>query len=67
MPAVMNAANEIAVQTFLEKRISFSSIALLEKRVMDAFRYQGSMSLERVLWADRWARRESEKIIEKIQ
>ena len=67
MPAVMNAANEIAVHTFLEKKISFSSIALLVKRVMDAFRYQGSMDLEAILWADRWARTESEKIIAKMQ
>jgi 1-deoxy-D-xylulose-5-phosphate reductoisomerase len=67
MPAVMNAANEIAVHTFLEKKISFSSIARLVKRVMDAFHYHGSMNLEAILWADRWARAESEKIIARMQ
>ena len=67
MPAVMNAANEIAVRTFLEKKISFSSIPRLVKRVMDAFRFQGGMNLEAILWADRWARTESEKIIAKMQ
>jgi 1-deoxy-D-xylulose-5-phosphate reductoisomerase len=67
MPAVMNAANEIAVHTFLKKKISFSAIAKLVKRVMDTFHYQGSMNLEAILWADGWARTESEKIIAKMQ
>ena len=67
LPAVMNAANEIAVHTFLEGKISFSAIPQLVQRVMDAFHYRGSMELEAILWADRWARAESEKIIAKVQ
>jgi 1-deoxy-D-xylulose-5-phosphate reductoisomerase len=67
MPAVMNAANEIAINSFLKKNISFSAIAKLVARVMDAFHYRGSINLEAILWADRWARAESEKIIAKMQ
>jgi len=67
MPAVMNAANEIAVRSFLKKRISFSAIAKLVMRVMEAFYYRGSINLEAILWADGWARSESEKIIAKMQ
>lgn len=67
MPAAMNAANEIAVHSFLKKRIRFSAIAKLVTRVMDAFHYQGSIHLEAIVWADGWARAESEKIIAKMQ
>ena len=67
MPAVMNAANEIAVRSFLKKRISFSAIAKLVMRVMEAFYYRGSINLEAILWADGWARAESEKIIATMQ
>lgn len=66
MPAVMNAANEIAVQKFLEKRISFPAITKTIEKVMGAFHFSAAMSLESVLWADRWARMESEKAIEKL-
>ena len=66
MPAVMNAANEIAVQQFLHKQISFTAIARLIERVMGAFRHNGSVTLAAVLQADKWARAATEKAIKKI-
>jgi 1-deoxy-D-xylulose-5-phosphate reductoisomerase len=66
MPAVMNAANEIAVQQFLHKQISFTAIARLVERVMGAFRHNGNVTLESVLQADKWARAATEKAIKKI-
>ncbi len=66
MPAVMNAANEIAVQQFLHKQIGFSAIARLVERVMGAFRHNGSVTLEAVLQADTWARTAAENALKKM-
>jgi 1-deoxy-D-xylulose-5-phosphate reductoisomerase len=66
MPAVMNAANEIAVQKFLHKQISFTAIARLVERVMATFRHNGSVTLESVLQADDWARAAAENALKKL-
>ena len=66
MPAVMNAANEIAVQQFLHKQISFTAIARLVERVMAAFRHNGRVTLEAVLQADAWARAAAESALKKM-
>ena len=66
MPAVMNAANEIAVQQFLHKQISFTAIARLVERVMAAFRHNGRVTLEAVLQADAWARAAAENALKKM-
>ncbi len=56
MPAVMNAANEIAVEAFLGGRIGFTGIARLIERTMDAHVPRNLAHIEDVLLADRWAR-----------
>jgi 1-deoxy-D-xylulose-5-phosphate reductoisomerase len=56
MPAVMNAANEIAVEAFLEGRIGFMQIAEVIERTMDAHQPHNLKSIEEVLLADRWGR-----------
>jgi 1-deoxy-D-xylulose-5-phosphate reductoisomerase len=66
MPAVMNAANEIAVQQFLHKQIKFTSIARIVEQVMAAFRQNGSVTLEAVQQADSWARAAAENALEKL-
>jgi 1-deoxy-D-xylulose-5-phosphate reductoisomerase len=66
MPAVMNAANEIAVQRFLHKQISFTSIARIVEQVMAAFRQNGSVTLEAVQQADAWARAAAENALKKL-
>jgi 1-deoxy-D-xylulose-5-phosphate reductoisomerase len=66
MPAVMNAANEIAVQQFLHKQISFTAIARLVEQVMAAFRHNGRVTLEAVLQADAWARAAAESALKKM-
>ncbi len=59
-PAVLNAANEIAVAAFLERRIGFAQIAALNAAVLDAHLkdHVGERvdALEDVLAADGWAR-----------
>ena len=54
-PAVLNAANEEAVNAFLAGGIAFSGIVWAVERAMAAF--GGSRdSLQEILEADRWAR-----------
>jgi 1-deoxy-D-xylulose-5-phosphate reductoisomerase len=55
-PAVLNAANEIAVAAFLEKRISFMDIPALVASALDGHRNATARNLDDVLEADRWAR-----------
>jgi 1-deoxy-D-xylulose-5-phosphate reductoisomerase len=56
MPAVLNAANEIAVQAFLGGKIRLSEIAIVNAAVMDDHVTEPVASLETVLAADEWAR-----------
>lgn len=57
MPAVMNAADEIAVAAFLEKKITFAQIGKVIEGVMDAHDAIPCADLETVCAADAWARR----------
>ncbi len=59
MPAVLNAANEIAVAAFLEERISFPGIAKMIETVMTRHRVLENPGLEELLGADAWAREEA--------
>lgn len=56
MPAVLNAANEIAVQAFLDGEILLSVIVKLNSAVMAEHVTEPVASLETVLAADAWAR-----------
>jgi 1-deoxy-D-xylulose-5-phosphate reductoisomerase len=56
MPAVLNAANEIAVRAFLDERISFARIAELNERTMARHEVIAHPGIEDILEADRWAR-----------
>jgi 1-deoxy-D-xylulose-5-phosphate reductoisomerase len=56
MPAVLNAANEIAVAAFLAEQIKFGDIARLIGAACQAHTPQTATSLEAVLQADEWAR-----------
>src|SRR6266446_8459754 len=56
LPAAMNAANEEAVQAFIEERISFADIPEIIKSVMDEHRTRDVKDLDTVVGADRSAR-----------
>lgn len=59
IPAVLNAANEVAVQAFLDGRIGFTDIAAVIEHTLDrAVRADGA-DIESVLAADSWARTEA--------
>lgn len=57
LPAVLNAANEIAVEAFLAQRIPFPAIWQTVARVMETHTTQAHPSLEALIEADAWARR----------
>ncbi|MCS6859442.1 MAG: 1-deoxy-D-xylulose-5-phosphate reductoisomerase [Abditibacteriales bacterium] len=57
MPAVMNAANEVAVQAFLDGRIKFTDIPRMIAQTMERMEIHPHPELSEVLEADRAARR----------
>ena len=66
LPAVLNAANEEAVGAFLQKKIGFLDIHKIVRKVLDAHSPAAVKQIEEVLMADRWARWETAKRIQKI-
>ena len=63
MPAVLNGANETAVDAFLEERIGFLQIPRLIQETMERHQTKQSISLEDILYAHSWAQQEARKII----
>ncbi len=63
MPAAMNAANEIAVEAFLNGGIRFTDIADIIRSTMDLHIPKDVESLEDALEADRWAREKAESLV----
>jgi 1-deoxy-D-xylulose-5-phosphate reductoisomerase len=58
-PAALNAANEVAVEAFLNNEISFQEIPVIIEYVLDAHQPQAASDLETILKADTWAREEA--------
>jgi 1-deoxy-D-xylulose-5-phosphate reductoisomerase len=61
LPAVLNAANEVAVEAFVNRKINFPQITEIVRRTMDAHKIVSHPTLEQILEADAWARREAAK------
>jgi len=61
LPAVLNAANEVAVESFVNRKINFPQITELVRRTMDAHQVVPYATLDQILEADAWARREAAK------
>jgi 1-deoxy-D-xylulose-5-phosphate reductoisomerase len=59
LPAVLNAANEVAVESFIARRINFPQISELVGRVMSRHAVVNHPDLPEILEADRWARKEA--------
>ncbi len=64
MPAILNAANEIAVNAFLEGMIKFTEVPLILQRVMEEHEVKPIKTIEDILRADQWARERAKAIIE---
>jgi len=58
-PAVLNAANEIAVEAFLDKKLSFTEIPRVIETVLGAHTPEAADDLDVILRADAWARKEA--------
>lgn len=63
LPAIMNAANEVAVQAFLNRQITFDKIALLVERIMAQSSRDSATDLDTVLAADHTARMACEELL----
>ena len=63
LPAILNAANEVAVEAFVQRKINFPQITSLVSRVMDAHQVVSHPTLEQILAADAWARTEAARAI----
>ena len=56
MPAVLNAANEIAVESFLKRRMPFTAIPVMIAHAMKTVRHEEMATLDDVLKTDTLAR-----------
>jgi 1-deoxy-D-xylulose-5-phosphate reductoisomerase len=63
LPAVLNAANEIAVAAFLERRCSFPAIWQTVARVMEEHRSIAGADLAAIMDADSWARMRAAELL----
>jgi 1-deoxy-D-xylulose-5-phosphate reductoisomerase len=66
LPAVMNAANEISVAAFLQKRIGFTQIWTVVDEVMTRHTTVAHPDLDAILRADQWARAEAVEIVKSL-
>jgi 1-deoxy-D-xylulose-5-phosphate reductoisomerase len=59
LPAVMNAANEVAVASFLDRQVRFPDIWQIVEEVMNRHTSIAHPDLDAILQADQWARKEA--------
>lgn len=67
MPAVLSAANEVAVYSFLEGTIRFKDIPVVVGKVMERHKIVSMPSLDEIMEADRWAREIGRIIIKNLK
>jgi 1-deoxy-D-xylulose-5-phosphate reductoisomerase len=63
-PAVLNAADEVAVQAFLDRRISFTDIPRLIENALETHKGTPEVTFEAAMDADQWTRR---VVMEKVE
>jgi 1-deoxy-D-xylulose-5-phosphate reductoisomerase len=66
LPAVMNAANEVAVGAFLDRQLRFPQIWQVVEQVMDRHTPVAHPDLNAILQADQWARAEAAKTLKTL-
>ena len=62
-PSVLNAADEEAVEAFLNNKLKFTHIYDVVNKVVGKHKIKNNPNLDQVLEADQWAREESRKLI----
>ncbi len=66
-PVVLNAANEVAVEAFLDRRVGFGAIPRVIEHAMSVHRVQRISTLEDVRQADAWARLCAQETIGRVE
>jgi 1-deoxy-D-xylulose 5-phosphate reductoisomerase (EC 1.1.1.267) len=66
MPAVLNAADEIAVNAFLQRKIGFMDIPAIIEAVMERHRPIAEPDLNTVWEVDEWARAMAQELVQKL-
>lgn len=66
MPCILNAANEIAVQAFLEKKIRFTDMPKIAKATMESVTWSDNPDLETLVATNKAARNKAEEIAKKL-
>ncbi len=64
MPCVLNSSNEVAVEAFLDSKISFTSIPRVVSETMSAHRVLKTDSIDTVISASNWAKGKAAEIVE---
>jgi 1-deoxy-D-xylulose-5-phosphate reductoisomerase len=67
LPVVLNAANEVAVDAFLEGKLGFTSIPTLIERTMRAHASEGVSSVQTVRRVDAWARQYAREVASELE
>jgi 1-deoxy-D-xylulose-5-phosphate reductoisomerase len=67
LPIVLNAANEIAVSSFLEGRLGFTQIARVIEQAMDAHTPEPAATLAEVRRVDAWARMHAAELARELE
>jgi 1-deoxy-D-xylulose-5-phosphate reductoisomerase len=66
-PAVLNAANEVAVKAFLSGEIGFTHIEKTVERTLEQHQVKPNPDLDDILSADRWARQTAKELCDKSE
>jgi 1-deoxy-D-xylulose-5-phosphate reductoisomerase len=64
-PCVLNAANEVAVESFLSQAIEFSKIPRVITKTLKAYQPKRPLDLKQLIEADKWARSYTKVLISK--
>jgi 1-deoxy-D-xylulose-5-phosphate reductoisomerase len=67
LPAVMNAANEIAVAAFLDGKVRFPEIWRIVEQVMNRHTPVAHPDLDAILGADQWAREQAKEDVKELE
>jgi 1-deoxy-D-xylulose-5-phosphate reductoisomerase len=66
LPAVMNAANEVAVAGFLDRQLRFPDLWQIVEEVMNRHTSVAHADLDAILEADQWARKEAQGYVQSV-
>jgi 1-deoxy-D-xylulose-5-phosphate reductoisomerase len=66
LPVVLNGANEVAVEAFLQGIIKFTQLSVVISEALSRHSWLSAPGLEEILEADRWSRQEADNIIKEI-